>query len=279
MGLKKRALGLTLHAIPGQTLSKMLSSFCRSSISRKIIPIYAKFFNIDPRECGDLNSYHNLLDFFTRELPPGLRKITANEQTVISPTDGVISDLGYIHCYDIILAKHNTYNIATLLGPDINAAPFAGGAYINIYLSPATCHRIYMPVNGVITRFTYLPGQLFPVNKLGVTTIKDLYARNRRLVSIIQTPYGQVAMIKIGALIVGGINTIYGSTHSFPHRQVTSQKLNQGFCLKKGDELGTFEFGSTVVLLFENKTVELDSGLKAEAIIKIGQPIGRFKTK
>jgi phosphatidylserine decarboxylase len=178
------------------------------------------------------------------------------------PVDGAMSQLGDIKHDSIFQAKGHDYSLTTLLGgkPEL-AAPFKNGKFSTVYLAPKDYHRIHMPMDGQLTDMVYVPGDLFSVNPLTARRVPGLFARNERVVAIFNTPKGKMAMVLVGATIVASIETVWAGTVSPPvgrnvvHWQYPSEGEDAVF-LKKGDELGRFKLGSTIVACFEPDMVE-----------------------
>lgn len=249
-----------IYTISRKTLGKAFNIACRSRLSKVFIRPYIRLYKVDRKEIRHPSAYKSLTDFFVRDIDPGLRPIAKGRSVVVSPVDGTIVDLGYAQENQIILAKNNSYCLSELLAlPDVDC--FRGGYYINIYLSPKNYHRIHMPITAQIIYHQYVPGQVFPVNKLGINTIKDLFAKNRRTCTIFETEEGsKFALIKVGALGVGKIISSFQV-----HEKIT-----------KGREIGRFEFGSTVILIFQKDLFKPAKYLAANQQIKMGQKIGSF---
>lgn len=252
---------VAVHSISRKSFGKAFNFACGSRFSKILIKPYIRLYKINREEIRDPRSYRSLTDFFVRDICPTLRPIAPGEDVVISPVDGKIADLGFVKKDNIILAKNNSYSLSELLSQQ-EIKEFNGGYYLNIYLSPRNYHRVHMPLAARVAKHIYVPGKVFPVNNLGVTTIKDLFAKNRRTCSIFETPQGyKFALIKVGALGVGKIISNY----------------HVGEKVTKGQEIGRFEFGSTVILIFQKGAFKPDRGLTTQMEIKMGQRIGKFK--
>ncbi|MEW6066240.1 MAG: archaetidylserine decarboxylase [Bacillota bacterium] len=252
---------VAVHSISRKSFVKVFNMACRSRFSRVLIKPYIRLYKINRDEIRHPRHYKSLTDFFVRDICPTLRPIAPGEDVAISPVDGKIVDLGFARENKIILAKNNTYSIPELLSHE--GSDFKDGYYLNIYLSPRNYHRIHMPFSARVIQHCYVPGKVFPVNKLGISTIKDLFAKNRRTCTIFETAKGyKFALVKVGALGVGKI--------------VSNYQVGQE--IAKGDEIGRFEFGSTVILFFQKNSFLPDKGLTANMEIKMGQRIGTFQT-
>nr|WP_256205597.1 archaetidylserine decarboxylase [Calditerricola satsumensis] len=170
-----------------------------------------------------------------------------------------------------------TYRVRELLGSAEKAAAYEGGAFVTLYLSPRDYHRIHMPVSGWITEYCYVPGTLFPVNPFGVRCVDGLFAKNERLITYIRTDWGEVAVVKVGATMVGSVCVTYDETVRTNVRRgkLTCRVLEVPHYAEKGEELGYFTFGSTVIVLFPRGTVRLRDDLCPGQAVRMGEPIGR----
>lgn len=278
-----------IRILPKHTFSRWAGKFARSRVSRRLIPLYASWFRVNTGEAGlQIGKYSSLQEFFTRKLKPGARRIEGGAETVVSPVDGVVAELGRIDQGTLVQAKGVAYTVAELLGGDISRAlGFNGGQYLTIYLSPRDYHRIHLPIDGKVTGCAYIPGTLWPVNSLGVRKVPGLFARNERLITYLDTPAGVVAVVKVGAAGVGSVRVVYEQAANAGGRIVGQLGTNlrggkpaqcdlpAGPFLAKGEELGYFEFGSTVILLWQPERVCLDPALSPGQPIRMGQAIGR----
>jgi phosphatidylserine decarboxylase len=242
-------------------------------MSRKLIKPYIRFYQINTDEAEfQIHEYPTLTAFFSRTLKPGCRPICPTG--VASPVDGTVSEFGAIQNDTLIQAKGRTYTLSALLGSRTEAQQFECGHYITLYLSPKDYHRIHMPLDGTLSRWRFIPGTLYPVNLTGVGCIPGLFAKNERLVTFAETTYGKMAIVKVGATIVGSIQTEYGPTFQNPwqRRKIRTLEGAARIRLKRGDEVGRFEFGSTVILVFERDMIQgftVDKG----ASVRMGQSI------
>ncbi|WP_273366371.1 archaetidylserine decarboxylase [Alicyclobacillus herbarius] len=239
-----------LRLLPKRTLTVLIGYFSRLGVSRYLIPYYIRWYQIDPHEAEyPISTYRSLGEFFARGLRKGARPVA--DEGLISPVDGTVSQTGKIERGTLVQAKGSLYDVSTLLGSQAEAASLEGGVFITLYLSPRDYHRIHMPLSGRIVAWRYIPGCLYPVNARGVRYISGLYSRNERLVTWLETEYGRMAVVKVGAAIVGSIRTSYGPA-PVPAWRRERRRPRQGVVslwLEKGEEMGRFEFGSTVILL------------------------------
>jgi phosphatidylserine decarboxylase len=226
-----------------------------------------------------LEEYRSINEFFTRRLKEGARVVEASdERDVVSPVDGRITQFGPLTDETLVQAKGRTYKLIDLLDSGLEASRFRGGYYMTIYLAPYNYHRIHSPVAGVVSKLSYIPGQLFPVNPFSVQHVKRLFAINERLISFVDSEHaGRVAVIKVGATCVGRIGLAYHELES--NRALRYRReihLEQPLDVEAGGELGVFNLGSTVILLFSTDKYVMDEGIKAGQALKMGQRIGRI---
>lgn len=220
-----------------------------------------------------IHEFATFNEFFTRKLKAGARKIAASKSAIISPVDGTIQDFGKIDTGKLIQAKGNDYSLEALLYDDVAAKAFRGGSFITIYLHPRDYHRIHAPLSGKITGYQYIPGALFPVNSLSLNAVDGLFARNERLITYLETSLGKVAVVAVGACLVGRIRASYcgfvaKSSVIAPVKCEFSRKID----VKKGDELGMFELGSTVILLFQKEKAKFGK-IKSGERVNMGEMI------
>jgi phosphatidylserine decarboxylase len=196
---------------------------------------------------------------------------------VVSPVDGVVSETGLAVGGKLVQAKGIDYTAAALLADPDLARRLEGGAYATLYLSPKDYHRIHSPLGGRITGWRYVPGQLWPVNPASVRTVPGLFSVNERLVTVLETPVGACAVVAVGATVVGRVRAFYDP--SVPHTNLAGAAAQRRdyetpIPVGKGQELGAFEMGSTVILLFEPGRVRLDPRLVPGARVRVGEPVG-----
>ncbi|ACJ33187.1 phosphatidylserine decarboxylase [Anoxybacillus flavithermus] len=250
---------LTNHA----WTSKCLASFTRSKWSRLFISSYAKVYKINKEEMEKkLHEYETLQQLFVRTLKKGLRPIDTHPDSVVSPVDAVIEDVGIITDQKEIIVKGKTYSIREMLGDDQIAEKYLHGTFIILYLSPSHYHRIHSPICGEVVKQWELGGKSYPVNRLGLKYGKAPLSKNYRRITELYTNGMYTAIVKVGAMFVNSIEL----THEHDH-------------VKKGEEIGYFSFGSTVVLLFEKDVFTLDEQIVPPFEVKMGQRIGFLAQK
>ena len=265
-------LGVSL--MPQHLVSRLAGRFARSAWSRAAIPLYVRHFNIDVEQAEKpVGEYDNLLSFFIRRLKPGTRPMAMEPDVVISPVDGTIYAAGPIDGDQLWQVKGETYSLLDFLGGDPEMAErFVDGGFVTIYLSPQDYHRIHVPFGGQVKQAHYIPGSLFPVNPFALRNVTRLFARNERLATFLETRAGTMGVVKVGATIVGSVRVVYGDYRTNQRRKARLDKLSGGPRFAKGDELGRFEFGSTVILLFEKGQVRLRDLNVGDKVV-LGQPI------
>ena len=229
--------------------------------------------NLSEAASENLDDYPNFNSFFTRQLKPGLRPIASGTNSLTSPADGCVSQIGKINNDTILQAKNFNYSTTSLLGGAGRLAQlFEDGSFATIYLAPKDYHRVHMPITGKLLETTYIPGKLFSVNQLTTQTVPHLFARNERLVCLFETEIGSVAIILVGAMLVGNIQTVWPM--QYPRDEITTEHYSDGMILEKGAELGLFKMGSTVIVLLPNNKAEWLSTLQENSIVKVGEEIG-----
>jgi phosphatidylserine decarboxylase len=234
--------------------------------------------NIDEAESSDINDYENFNSFFTRALKEGARPIDSDGQAVVSPADGAVSQAGPINQHKIIQAKGSDYSASRLLGNSQQAKSYENVSYSTIYLSPRDYHRVHMPADGKLLSTRYIPGDLFSVNDQTAQALPNLFARNERLVCEFESDNGNFAVVFVGAMLVAGIETVWGGFETPGRGAIRENDLSdRELSYKKGDEIGRFKFGSTVILLFQKDKIRWQDSLMPQADIQMGEKIAAFK--
>jgi phosphatidylserine decarboxylase len=211
--------------------------------------------NMDEAATPELDAYPSFNQFFTRELKAGARPIDDRTEALVSPADGVVSQCGPIKAGTLVQAKGRSFTVQQLLACDAEqAAKYADGQFATIYLSPSDYHRVHMPCDGTLKSMTYVPGKLFSVNQATAEGVPGLFARNERVVATFDTPWGELSMVLVGAMVVASIETVWAGVVAPLRRQVMATQYGDqpAITLKKGDEMGRFKLGSTVVLVSDN---------------------------
>jgi phosphatidylserine decarboxylase len=225
---------------------------------------------------NDLDDYQHFNAFFTRELKAGARPQPEGAGILTSPCDGHISELGEIDGERLFQAKGQYYSLQQLLADDPACEQFIGGSFITIYLSPRDYHRVHMPLSGQLQRMIHVPGKLFSVAPYTVRHVPALFARNERVVSIFETGLGPVAQILVGAMLVASMETVWaGEVTPSKVRDVTvTDYSDTDIRLQRGDEMGRFNMGSTVILVLPPGTTRWNADLQAGQPVMLGQTLG-----
>ena len=246
----------------------------------QLIKMFSRFFGVELTEATKhVSEFRTFNEFFTRQLLPNARPLDPNPDVLLSPVDGFIGEYGRINKGNLIQAKGLDYRLADLLQDSKREGLYDGGEFITIYLAPQNYHRIHSMAKGKVHEFSYIPGDLWTVSPLGVHHVTNLFARNERLTTYIQTEKGECALVKVGATVVGRIRISYDNQISNLHGALAKHVfLKKPYELRRGEEVGMFELGSTVICLFPPGQVELDE-MELGQKIKMGNNIGRFKLK
>lgn len=275
--LKDQAFIAFQYLVPQHALSRCVGWFADCEIpavKNFLIKHFINHFNVNMAEAAepDYRKYQSFNQFFTRALTTDARPLVEGK-VVISPADGAISELGNMVEGRILQAKGQTYTALELLAGQTRLADhFRDGVFTTVYLSPRDYHRVHAPVAGTLCDMIYVPGDLFSVNQTTANLVPRVFARNERLITVFDTDIGKVAVILVGAMIVAGIETAWsGQVAPHTRKAVTLFEKNPSpVTLAKGDELGRFKLGSTVILLFEKNRVRLDTNLGAGTPVRMG---------
>ena len=271
------------HVLPQHVLTAWVNRLtrCRTPwVKNLLIRNFCGMYHVNLAEAAqpDVTSYPTFNAFFTRALRSGTRPVDAASEALVSPVDGYISQIGRIREGSLVQAKDREFTVAALLGGSASdAARFANGSFATLYLAPHNYHRIHMPCAARLTHMRYVPGRLFSVNEAGVAGIDQLFARNERLVCSFDA-MGQIIVCLVGALFVSSMETTWhGPVTPARQRHVTDFDYSDPTATRefvKGEEMGRFNMGSTVILLFEAGHVEWDAGLGLGSEVRVGRRIG-----
>jgi phosphatidylserine decarboxylase len=278
--LKKIILSYWLYFIPHHLVSRFTYIITRTHhpLTHYLIKLYIKMFKINISECEEENieKYNTFCDFFTRKLKKGVHVIDKNNKSVVSSCDGRILQFGKIEDKSILQVKGIKTSVQSLLCNDKELASiYSKGSFLTIYLSPKDYHRVHSPANGKLMKTLHIPGRLFSVADHAVECIKDLYAKNERLVCHFKDDSINFSVIFVGAINVSSIETQWKGEVSppMPKKLISTKYGNKNIVINKGDEIGMFKSGSTVVLLF-TENVKLSDKIKVNQAIRVGQKIG-----
>lgn len=261
------------HLLPQHFLSRVLGKIADSqwpTLKNFLIRRFVQKYQVD-LSCAEYampEAYPSFNAFFTRALRPDARPIAPLQNSIISPVDGCISQMGHIRQGQILQAKGRQFTVNALLANHPQAASFQDGAFATLYLAPKDYHRIHMPIEGTLTAMQHVPGRLFSVNAMTALHVSNLFARNERVNCFFDTALGPVAVILVGAMIVASIETVWAGTVT--PNSLTPPKIH----LAKGAEMGRFKLGSTVIVLFPPRRICWERDLSAGAAVKMGQLLG-----
>ena len=244
---------------------------------RRLLRSYIRFYGVDMAEVAEpLDSFPTFNDFFTRRLREGARPVAREPGLVVAPCDARLHTLGAVPPDGRIdQVKGRTYSVKALLGSEEDAAPFVTGVHTTLYLSPSMYHRVHSPVDGAIRSWRYIPGRLFPVNALAVRHVDGLFTRNERVSVLIDSAeFGPVAVVLVGAANVGRISLAFDSLLSNTGGALRVVTPPTPLPIRRGDDLGAFNLGSTVVMLAADASLQ-PAGVSPGEILKMGQPFWR----
>ncbi len=282
MTIKEAFTTLPQYILPHHALSKLMSKLThcenktwKNLFIRQIIRHYG--VNMDEALEPDINAFKSFNHFFTRELNPDARPLATERNAIASPADGVVSQAGNITNGKIFQAKGKSFTATDLLGGDAERAePFNNGVFTTIYLSPKDYHRLHMPLTGTLREMVHIPGRLFSVNTATTNSVPGLFARNERVAAIFDTDAGPMALILVGAIFVSSIETVWHGVVTPPSITSVRRWLYQENApvLKIGEEMGRFNMGSTIIVLFAKDQAQWNPDFTADKIVKLGEHIG-----
>ncbi len=283
MGLIEKLFAGLQFVLPHHLLSRLVHAFMRirfAPVKNSQIGLISSLVGVDWSEAKrqGASDYSCFNDFFTRELADGARPVDPDPKTLVSPCDGKISQCGRITTDRIVQAKGHHYTIRSLLASDPSALDFNNGFFHTIYLSPKDYHRVHMPFSGRLQRMIHVPGRLFSVAPYTVRQVPGLFTRNERVVSLFDTSHGPMAVVLVGAMLVSSMETVWSGVVTPPRgRKITRGDWSRrDIRLEKGEELGRFNMGSTVILLLPPSAVSSVEANEPEDIVVMGQKLGRL---
>ena len=275
------------YIIPQHLISRfiaLLASSKNKTIKNSFISFFIKKYNINMKDALEENpyKYQSFNDFFTRALKPEVRKIVEDSRTIICPVDGEISQLGAIKSGKIFQAKGRNFNLLEFFGGEKDLhSEFEDGDFSTIYLSPKDYHRVHMPFAGTLRCMHYIPGDLFSVNPVTVNSVNNLFARNERLFCIFDTKQGAMAVTLVGAMIVAGIKIKWAEINFKKNRIIQKWEYpksgNGSVFLRKGEEIGRFMLGSTVIICFPFKKISWGRSLAHNSSVRLGQELAIYQ--
>ncbi len=282
---EKFKIGLQ-YWLPKQLLTRLvgwLASKDLGVVTTFVIRRFISAYGINMMEAkqSDPTHFATFNDFFIRELKEEARSIAGDEKVIVHPADARVSQFGSITNDALIQAKGQTYTTAELLAGDEELAKlFTDGHFATLYLSPSDYHRVHMPCDGELREMIYVPGELFSVNPLTAENVPGLFARNERLICVFNTAFGPMVQILVGATIVGSIATTWAGTVTPPRgKSIYRSDYKEGnIVFKKGEEMGHFKLGSTVINLFPKNSVEFDESMMTSAKTVLGTAYAHVKS-
>lgn len=280
---KDKLKAALFYAFPHHMVSRIVYFATRLSnpmIVQPMINWFIKKFNVDMSEAEfeDISTYKTFNQFFIRPLKAGARPIAAGDSVLTCPADGTVSESGTIRDDQIFQAKNHNYTVKELVGGDEALATlFKNGRFATVYLAPYNYHRMHMPIEGLLKKMVHAPGRLFSVAQWTVRNVPRLFARNERLVCLFSTDAGPMVMVLVGAINVAAIETVWSGLVTPPRgKKISTQDYSDPeYSYKKGQEMGRFNMGSTVILLTP-PNVEWLPQFRAGQVVKMGEAIGSF---
>lgn len=282
-----RAFVLLQHLLPRHLLTALVWRLARirtPAVKNRLINGFVRVFDVHLDDVrGEVpDDFETFNDFFVRELAPGARPVADAADAVVSPVDGTVSFAGDIHGRALFQAKGIDYSLDDLLATDLDQARrFVDGSFATIYLAPYDYHRVHSPLAGELVAARYVPGDLFSVNERTVSQLRGLFRRNERLVMHFRTDVGPAVLVFVGALNVGSITTPW-TGEIRPRKSGVVEALDiarHPARVEKGDLLGWFNMGSTVILLLPPGAAEWNGGLRPGARLRMGEAIGRLRKR
>jgi len=276
----ERILAGFQYILPQHPLSRIVYVLMRNEVTwvkNMLIRLISRIagINYDEALSSDPADYASFNAWFTRALKPGARTFDTDPMAFLSPCDGRISETGCLHENRVLQAKGKDYSVQDLLANDPVCSQLTDGYFSTIYLSPKDYHRIHMPLSGRLQRMIHVPGRLFSVAPYTVRQVPGLFARNERVIAIFDTDAGPLVMVLVGAMLVSSTETVWaGEVTPTKNKEVTVKDYpDENISLAKGDEMGRFNMGSTVILLMPPQTVEGQVDLTAGTAVAVGQKL------
>lgn len=263
------------------SLARRLAYSTNPAIKQRLIDAVIAKFDVDMGEAADSDPRHypSFNAFFTRALKPGARVADPDPRALLMPADGRISQLGRIEDGRIFQAKGQSFSVEELLGDAEAARPYRDGLFATVYLSPRDYHRVHMPWTGTLRDTVHVPGRLFSVGPDAVASVPRVFARNERLACHFDTDSGPMCQVMVGALLVSGVETVWGGVEIPPYGHGIRYRDYRGrdIAVERFAEMARFNYGSTVIVLLPPGVAEFAPGLRAESPVKLGQRLATLR--
>lgn len=274
------------YIMPQLYLTQLAGWFAQQkwgAVTHFVIKVFAKKYNVDMSEAKKENfsDYESFNQFFIRELKDDARKINENPTALCLPADGRVSQIGHIDDERLLQAKGHFFSLSDLLaGDDELVNTFKNGEFATIYLSPRDYHRVHMPCDATLRKMIYVPGDLFSVNPFLAEHVPNLFARNERVICVFDTAFGPMVQILVGATITASMSTVWAGVINPPRTgevKVWTYQGDSAIKLTKGQEMGAFQLGSTVINLFPANSVTLAEHLEVDVPVRMGEILATMK--
>ena len=274
------------YIMPQLYLTQLAGWFAQQkwgAVTHFVIKVFAKKYNVDMSEAKKENfsNYESFNQFFIRELKDGARKINENPTALCLPADGRVSQIGHIDDERLLQAKGHFFSLSDLLAGDEELVnTFKNGEFATIYLSPRDYHRVHMPCDATLRKMIYVPGDLFSVNPFLAEHVPNLFARNERVICVFDTTFGPMVQILVGATITASMSTVWAGVINPPRTgevKVWTYQGDNAIKLTKGQEMGAFQLGSTVINLFPANSVTLAEHLEVDVPVRMGEILATMK--
>ena len=274
------------YIMPQLYLTQLAGWFAQQkwgAVTHFVIKVFAKKYNVDMSEAKKENfsDYESFNQFFIRELKDDVRKINENPTALCLPADGRVSQIGHIDDERLLQAKGHFFSLSDLLAGDEELVnTFKNGEFATIYLSPRDYHRVHMPCDATLRKMIYVPGDLFSVNPFLAEHVPNLFARNERVICVFDTAFGPMVQILVGATITASMSTVWAGVINPPRTgevKVWTYQGDNAIKLTKGQEMGAFQLGSTVINLFPANSVTLAEHLEVDVPVRMGEILATMK--
>ena len=274
------------YIMPQLYLTQLAGWFAQQkwgAVTHFVIKVFAKKYNVDMSETKKENfsDYESFNQFFIRELKDDARKINENPTALCLPADGRVSQIGHIDDERLLQAKGHFFSLSDLLAGDEELVnTFKNGEFATIYLSPRDYHRVHMPCDATLRKMIYVPGDLFSVNPFLAEHVPNLFARNERVICVFDTAFGPMVQILVGATITASMSTVWAGVINPPRTgeiKVWTYQGDNAIKLTKGQEMGAFQLGSTVINLFPANSVTLAEHLEVDVPVRMGEILATMK--